>query len=129
MNALGLYLVVCLAFVICALLEFAISIVLHGRKESKAVSGDAMNKPDNKTKNKLASISHIMNEDQTAIEWDSDALTPKKSVETNKMDNKWVSELGENLSIVPSTNVIDFMAIWIYMLIFIVFNGIYWNAY
>ena len=23
----------------------------------------------------------------------------------------------------------DFMAIWIYMLIFIVFNGIYWNAY
>ena len=96
LNALGLYLLVCLSFVICALVEFAIAIVLHRRKESSAVS---------------------------------DAPTLKTPALTNQEDNRWVAKLGTNLFVVPSTNAIDFMAIWIYLAMFFMFNCIYWKTY
>ena len=95
LNALGLYLLVCLSFVICALVEFAIAIVLHRKKESNAVS-------------------------------DAPTETPAT---TNQEDNRWVAKLGTNLFFVPSTNTIDFMAIWIYLAMFFFFNCIYWNTY
>ena len=129
LNALGLYLLVCLAFVIFALVEFAIAIILHRRKESNAVSDIATKSSNSEKKNKSKLLSQITKDSHEAKEWSSDASIRKTSGEENKQNNIWVGELGTKLSIVPSTNMIDFMAIWIYLAIFILFNCIYWGGY
>ena len=94
---------VCLAFVICALVEFAIAIILHRRKEWKGGSD--------------------LKKLQT-----SQKLT-KKYVAKNQVDAKILAELRTNGPNIPSTNAIDFMSIWIYLVLFLLFNCIYWNSY
>ena len=128
LNALGLYLLVCLSFVICALVEFAIAIVLHRRQESKAVSDVVTKSSKNEKANSLSFIPQILRESHATTKCFSDAPTLKTSVAKNQKDNRWVAELGTNLFVVPSTNAIDFMAIWIYLTMFFVFNCIYWNT-
>ena len=129
MSALGFYLLVCLAFVIFALVEFAIAILLHRRKEADAGPDVVINSSKLDTENNLALIPHVIKENYSTKEWSYDSVNPKKPVEQKQMDNRWVMELGTHLFIVPSTNAIDFMAVWIYLVIFIVFNCIYWNAF
>ena len=126
LNALGIYLVVCLAFVICALVEFAIAIVLHRRKESKDVSDVEAESSNNEKQNELALIPQIMKENYLDTKRNSDAVT-STVVARNEMDNRWVTELVTNLYNVPSSNNIDFVAIWIYLVMFLVFNCIYWS--
>ena len=94
---------VCLAFVICALVEFAIAIILHRRKEWKNVSDLEKNAKCKKTAKTCAAKTQV--------------------------NNRFMAELRTNVSISPSTNAIDFMAIWIYLALFFLFNCIYWNGY
>ena len=118
--------VVCLAFVICALVEFAIAIVLHRRKESKDVSDVEAESSNNEKQNELALIPQIIEKNNLDTKRNSYALT-SKVVARNEMDNRWVKELVTNLSIVPSSNNIDFAASWIYLVMFFLFNCIYWS--
>ena len=118
--------VVCLAFVICALVEFAIAIVLHRRKESKDVSDVEAESSNNEKQNELALIPQIMKENYLDTKRNSNAVT-STVVARNEMDNRWVTELVANLYNVPSSNNIDFVAIWIYLVMFLVFNCIYWS--
>ena len=100
---MGLYLLVCLAFVICALVEFAIAIILHRRKEWK---------------NRSDLIGNQTSQERS-----------KKNIAKNQVDTRAWAELRTNGPNVPSTDTIDFMSIWIYLVIFFLFNCIYWNSY
>ena len=118
-----------MSFVICALVEFAIAIVLHRRKESKAALSDVVTKSliDEKT-NKSSLIPEVLKDSHATRKRISDVPTLKTSTAKNEKHNRWVAELGTNLSVVPSTNAIDFMAIWIYFAMFVAFNCVYWNS-
>ena len=43
---------------------------------------------------------------------------------SNQVDVRLMAELRPSVSLVPSTNTLDFMAIWIYLVLFSVFNCI-----
>ena len=93
----------CLAFVICALVEFAIAIILHRRKEWK---------------NRSDLIGNQTSQEKS-----------KKNIAKNQVDTRAWAELRTNGPNVPLTDTIDFMSIWIYLVIFFLFNCIYWNSY
>ena len=59
-NALGVYLIMCLGFVICALTEFAITLVLHQRNESKRNLDAVMKSKKKNTEKDETGISQIV---------------------------------------------------------------------
>ena len=127
MNALGLYLLVCLAFVIFALVEFAIAIILHRRKESK-VGSEVVKKSPNIEKGTCVSLIPQIREVDPSKWKPKHDLNQTRLGTKNEVDNRSMPRKRMNFSMVPSTNDLDFIAIWIYLVLFMGFNCMYWNT-
>ena len=121
---MGLYLLVCLAFVFCALVEFAIALILHRRKEWSGESDVDPKSLSTERKKKSSFIPLKVN--AVTSEQRPDVLTPNSAVKC-QVDVRM--EPQKSISIILSTNVIDFVSIWIYLVLFLMFNCIYWDVY
>ena len=113
---MGIYLLCCLGFVIFALIEFAITLLLHQKKDSNLKSETKSDK--NAKRRNSCVISQNIKVKPTATELK--LATPGA---------KPVESAGKMVSSFSITNVIDFMAVWIYFILFLVFNYIYWKSY
>ena len=49
--------------------------------------------------------------------------------EKSMVESSLIAKVQTSVCVAPSTNTIDFMAIWIYLAAFLIFNVIYWNVY
>ena len=48
---------------------------------------------------------------------------------TNQGTGRVLTKMRKCISIIPATHVIDAMAVWIYFVLFLLFNYIYWEKY
>ena len=122
-NALGQYLLVCLLFVICALAEFAITLLLNRWRNSKGNSGTVTTPSKNDNDAGYSKVTQIM--PQTFVGSESCPALPTENPATKSV----VTELRKCIPNIPATNVIDFMAFWIHLFLFLVFNCNYWATY
>ena len=61
-------------------------------------------------------------------DWKPDVLAVNYEA-INKARSRKKVEVQTSTSLISSTNVIDFMAIWIYFALFVIFNCVYWKIY
>ena len=125
---MGEYLLVCLAFVICALMEFAITILVNYRQGSKW-------EYDIPTKSwkKNNGASHSVVSQITG----NDLMTPESRptesivnpVANCPVNSRLVAAIKKSIQTIPATYLIDFVAFWIHFFLFFVFNCYYWNKY
>ena len=111
MNALGLYLLVSLVFVVLALLEFVLVVLL----------------------NRVASPIKKSNFDENGRRNDTDVNS--KALQGRKMP-AWQEELAKvkyrKIKIIPdmpSIHIVDLMAFCMFVFLFGLFNFIYWMVY
>ena len=119
MNALGLYLLVSLVFVILALVEFAFVALL-----SRVANPD---------ENKI-------NDDKTDYKTNEDIQNPERKEAPNRQGsfvNVWIKGLEKvqyqkkfkPFSNMPPIHVVDVISFFLFTFLFVVFNIIYWICY
>ena len=119
MNALGLYLLVSLVFVILALVEFAFVALL-----SRVANPD---------ENKI-------NDDKTDYKTNEDIQNPERKEAPNRQGsfvNVWIKGLEKvqyqkkvaPFSNMPPIYVVDVISFFLFTFLFVVFNIIYWISY
>ena len=119
MNALGLYLLVSLVFVILALVEFAFVALL-----SRVANPD---------ENKI-------NDDKTDIKTNEDIENPERKEAPNRQGsfvNVWIKGLEKvqyqkkvaPFSNMPPIHVVDVISFFLFTFLFVGFNIIYWICY
>ena len=126
MNALGIYLMVCLAFVICALVEFAITLVMYRRKESDVKHDTATESHTEKIENaRMPQIGKIW-----PLATDGESVSPAlNNVVNNNVVSRLMEEIRKRFSIIPTSHVMDFLAFWIHLALFFLFNLVYWKVF
>ena len=129
LNALAIYLLVCLAFVVCALAEFAMVIIFHQRSNSKAAGTITTEAKKNEEKDNRSQVllKNKLKLAVTAGGADTSMMEP-----CPEMDNhvgRWMTKIRGEISAITLNNVIDFMAIWIHFFLFLLFNCAYWITY
>ena len=126
MNALGIYLMVCLAFVICALVEFAITLVMYRRKESDVKHDTATESHTEKIENaRMPQIGKIW-----PLATDGESVSPAlNNVVNNNVVSRLMEEIRKRFSIIPASQVMDFLAFWIHLALFFLFNLVYWKVF
>ena len=129
LNALGIYLLACLGFVVCGLLEFAITLLIHQRRNSRKESKNA-NQSENK---KNESIPSILSQQERQTSSAVAAWQPKKSNSKEIVEihpfRRLMTEIWKRIStILPSCD-IDVMAGCIYLMVFALFNCVYWSSF
>ena len=122
---MGIYLLVCLGFVICALARFAITILIHQRRKSK-------DKHLSETKSTHETYSPVRSQ-ITKVCPEPEKWEPGTAEVTTDAKDHIASilptQILQRILIIPATEIIDFIAIWIYLLVFLVFNYIYWSSH
>ena len=127
LNALALYIMSCLIFIVAALIEFAI-VVLVSR------SSKTMNR---KTKDPLTTSNAGNNTDEKKHNIKGNqgsSLEVRDYVEcetknggqgemTLTLPQKWL------IYVISNINSIDLVAFCVYLFLFVLFNGIYWQVY
>ena len=119
---LGEYIIVCLVFVVVALFEFALIIILN-------------RKADAKKGHEKRELNLLQNKNNSASQKHGGAkiaFIEDHSKETclSNADQEWVSEMKRSTGCVPSISpihVIDFTASFIYPLAFVIYNCFYWS--
>ena len=128
MNALGIYLMVCLAFVICALVEFAITLVMYRRKESDVKHDTATESHKERIENAKARMPQIGKIWPLAT--DGESVSPAlNDVVNNNVVSRLMEEIRKRFSIIPASQVMDFLAFWIHLALFFLFNLVYWKVF
>ena len=127
-NALGEYLLVCLLFVICALVEFAITVLLNHRQDSKGKSDTVTNPSKNENDSGYSKVTQIMPLTPVVSEL-RPALPTENPVENSPVAKGLITNLRKCIPNIPATNIIDFLAFWIHLVLFIIFNCNYWTTY
>ena len=125
MNALGIYLLVCLFFVTCALVEFAIVVLLYQRNNSKDVrKSETGESRSNEKENKSPLIPNITKIGSVSTQSHLDTQTLRTATNGNDV-SRLVTKIRKEILVIPRTEVIDFIAVWFYLILFLVFNCIY----
>ena len=127
-NALGKYLIMCLGFVICALAEFAITLVLHQRNESKSDLDAVMKSKKKNTEKDKTIISQMTPFDAMATEEQFASATFNTSA-NNNVAERLMGKMRQYISNIPTTRAIDFIAVWIHFVLFLGLNIIYGKVY
>ena len=123
LNALGVYLLGSLCFVVGALVEFAV-VVLVDRVRS-ARTGDQKNKVE--TQQFYNTAKNPMNQSwfKERMGIDVWATNPRSSTEGKTVARKKKADIFT----LSSTNGIDFAAFLMYFFLFCLFNSVYWFYY
>ena len=123
LNALGVYLLCSLGFVVAALLEFAIIIAL-GR-----VSDTSFNKVE------CTTMSKKKEHKRSILEKKKGKYKDKKELSgiLRQIDGKGsplLPTIDENKECASQTiNMIDFVSFCLFLTLFLLFNLVYWNSY
>ena len=104
LNILGEYLLVSLGFVVAAMAEFALVILLNRRSKLKTDSTD----PKNSTEVKNSGIIHV-----SRFCPDTEMKKPMKLGKKSQWN-------------MPSIYVVDFIAFWLHFSAFLLYNTVYW---
>ena len=128
LNALGLYLLVCLAFVIFALVEFAITILLSQRSHSKDTIKTETNSKSNRSKKRVSGMSQITKFESMGTICQPSTPTISACGQYQFLD-RVVNRMQKWSMLFQPTQVLDFIAAWIHLFLFLLFNCIYWNTY
>ena len=112
---MGTYLLSCLGFVIFALGEFAVIILLH-KREGSVSKGEAK---------------YVIPQTLKIEPTDTDCPvgTPTVRPVENQRFGKLMTNVRKIALIIPTTHVLDLMAVWVYLISFLIFNCIYFNSY
>ena len=113
MNALGLYLIVSLGFVVTALLEFALVIFIHRRMLLNKSGDNKVTTGKNEKRNKSRNTKIIGPMKSKMIPSISASI---KSIETNR-----------DIKALPLISHIDLIAFGLHFLSFLIFNIVYWT--
>ena len=125
LNALGVYLLTSLCFVVGALIEFAVVILLNRtllnvskREENRIGSQQHQRIYSDLKQRKLGDRS---GEGQVTT-WISDVKPCEQNLNTKPKKSTWIF-------LVPSVNGVDFAAFWAYLFLYLLFNCVYWVQY
>ena len=129
LNALAIYLLVCLAFVVCALAEFAMVIIFHQRSNLKAAGTITTEAKKNEEKDNRSEVL-LKNKLKLAVTaGGADTLIMEPCPEVDNHVSRWMTKVRREISAITLNNVIDFIAIWIHFFLFLLFNCAYWITY
>ena len=107
-------------------MEFAITLLLHQKKDS---GSKVLAKSDeNEKRNNSNATQPIMKVKPTSNEWQLDTPSSRHVEEPENKSTLMENARRVSLSI-SVTHVIDFVAVWIYLILFLAFNCIYWKTY
>ena len=125
LNALGVYLLTSLCFVVGALIEFAVVLLLD--RPLLNVTKRKENRIENQQHQRFYSdLKQRKHEDLSreghVTKWISDVKPNKQNLSTKPKKSTWVF-------FVPSVNGVDFVACWAYLFLYLLFNCIYWVQY
>lgn len=122
LNALGIYFLCSLFFVVGAIIEFS-TLVLFKRLltfQPKILPSEREFKDNRDTPKVIKKRGQLYEFTNTKIKKHSDVLE----------DTTYVQELKRNLRFCPQTiNAIDFIAFWAFFIIYFLFNVTYWMHY
>ena len=104
-------------------MEFAITLLLNRWHNSKGNSEIVTKSNKNDNDEECSKVLQIMPSTFVASE-----LCPALPTE-NPSAKGLVNALRKCIPNIPATNVIDFMAFWIHLFLFVVFNCNYWATY
>ena len=128
LNALGIYLLACLAFVVSGLAEFAITLLIHHRRNSRKVSKNAHHSEDKKNENRPPILSQPEKQTISAVAaWELNKSSSKAIVEGQPF-RRLMTDIWKRTSIILSSFDIDVMAGCIYLMVFVLFNCVYWSS-
>ena len=129
LNALAIYLLVCLAFVVCALAEFAMVIIFHQRSNLKAAGTITTEAKKNEEKDNRSEVllKNKLKLAVTAGGADTSIMEPCPEVDNHV--SRWMTKIRREISAIALNNVIDFIAIGIHFFLFLLFNCAYWITY
>ena len=120
LNALGVYMMSCLIFVVGALIEFAIVLLINR-------SSASLNK--NIEKSNVAKTNNQMVTEASKMCWKKDENV--NEITETERTAKPMSSLAQRLvtNIFPRINTIDICAFWVHFCLFVLFNCFYWLTY
>ena len=107
-------------------MEFAITLLLNQKKKSD------LNSQANSAKNEKRENSRVIPQaikvKPTTADFKLNSPTVKPE-EITQGGSTLMINARKMVSIVPITHAIDFLAVWVYFILFLVFNYIYWKSY
>ena len=112
-------------------MEFAITLVIHRRKESKGEDDAAMkSQTKKKTEKDETRVQYVMKVYPMAIDGNTTSPTVNTFANNEVADGlDVIAKIVKGLSMIPTTHIMDFLAVWIYSILFFVFNAIYWKIF
>ena len=125
LNKLGSYLLFCLLFVVCALVEFSIIMLLDRKRMAKRKGFD--------TKSRENQVGH--SEPLNQGESKGDTLFIKRNasdsksqcVKTDQIEERGREQKRNCLQVISPIHLIDFISSLLFLFIFFVFNCFYWQ--
>ena len=126
LDALGIYLLGSLSFVIGALIEFAFVIILNRihTSRTKYEENEVEAKVDKQICNGVDDIwQQAWPRKRMAAALKPDAKPNKEEDMHNKKPNR------ARIFVLPSVNGVDFTAFWVYFFLYLLFNYAYWIRY
>ena len=125
MDMLGEYILFCLVFVVLAILEFALVIMLNRRtnlkKTQKKVKLRLLREKNNAKSQKHGVAKIAFLEDHSRETWLSN--TNQNSVKGTERDNRGM----EFIPSISPIHVIDLTAAFVFSLAFVIYNCFYWS--
>ena len=120
LNALGVYMMSCLIFVVGALIEFAIVLLINR-------SSASLNK--NIEKSNVAKTNNQMVTEASKMCWKKDENV--NEITETERTAKPMPSLAQRLvdNVFPRINTIDLCAFWVHFCLFVLFNCFYWLTY
>ena len=119
----------CLAFVVSALAEFAISILIQQRKNSRTESENAHESIANEKTNNSSVMSQLKQTTSPVVDVWGPCTSKLKEVAKEQPLDRFINEVRKLFSNLLKKFDIDLMAAWIYPVVFVLFNCIYWNHF
>ena len=124
LNALGLYMIICLIFVVGALIEFAVVVLISrssagmSKQRDKSPRMLTMEKANEQMVTENPRLCWNKVENSNEIAQTKPAVKPINSLARTLIDNTF-----------PHINNIDLFAFCAYFCLFVLFNCIYWTTY
>ena len=117
---------VSLGFVVCALIEFAFILLLNRRvtKKKNTLKYEQMSKTNNT--NNLSIVTPSRRVAPLAIVEEKERMH-LKIVKEMQHRKKLMKEIDRSFCSVPSVHVVDFVAFWVHLFFFSLYNCIYWS--
>ena len=113
----------------CALAEFAMVIIVHQRTDLKAAGTITTEEKKNDIKDNGSEVPLKNKLRPASTAWGVDTSIMKPCTEEDHHVSKWMTKIRREISMIPLNGVIDFIAIWIHIFLFVLFNCAYWITY